>query len=321
MALVAIVIGRIDAKRLVRDLLEHDAFGVAASVAFWFFLSLVPLLVLAGFLIGQVARARGMDALTAPLLDIVPGSAEELVRSEIVRLAGSRTSSIAPLGALGFLWTASSGLHNLMDVIEVAVNARRQAWWWKRTMALAWVIVGLTTACVLAVVLVQVGSWNQPSTSTSTSTPTPTPTPHSSRASAHPAAPSHPRPDLGQRVEKALQRPADQAVAAVLLLVAGTAFLAAFYRFSVEHPPLVRRRIWPGAIAAVGSWLAVSWVFGAYAASLANYALYYGSLTAVAILLLWLYLTSLSLVVGAEVNAQLEGVRSALSRAPRPARA
>src|ERR1700678_3014948 len=49
--LVAIVMGGIDAKRLVRDLLAHDAFGVAASVAFWFFLSLIPLLVVAGFLI------------------------------------------------------------------------------------------------------------------------------------------------------------------------------------------------------------------------------------------------------------------------------
>jgi membrane protein len=313
------VIGAIDAKRLVRDLLEHDAFGVAASVAFWFFLSLVPLLVLAGFLVGQVARARGMDALTGPLLDIVPGSAEDLVRGEIVRLAGSRTSSIAPLGALGFLWSASSGLHNLMDVIEVAVDARRLAWWWQRTMALGWVIVGLATACGLALVLVQVDSWSQ--LSTPTPTPTPTPTSRTSRPSAHGAAPAHPRPDLGQRVHKALQKPVDQAVAAGLMLLAGTALLSAFYRFAVEHPPLVRRRIWPGAITAVGSWLAVSWVFGAYAASLANYAVYYGSLAAVAILLLWLYLTSLSLVVGAEVNAQLEGVRSALSRAPRPARA
>jgi membrane protein len=43
--------------------------------------------------------------------------------------------------------------------------------------------------------------------------------------------------------------------------------------------------------------------------SLGNYALYYGSLAAVAVLLIWLYLSSLALVFGAEVNAQLEGVR------------
>jgi membrane protein len=56
-------------------------------------------------------------------------------------------------------------------------------------------------------------------------------------------------------------------------------------------------------------WLAVSWAFGNYVISLAEYAVYYGSLAAVAVLLLWLYLTSLSLLLGAEVNAILEGVR------------
>ena len=53
----------------------------------------------------------------------------------------------------------------------------------------------------------------------------------------------------------------------------------------------------------------VSWAFEAYALSIADYALYYGSLAAVAVLLVWLYLTSLALVLGAEMNAQLEGVR------------
>jgi membrane protein len=64
-------------------------------------------------------------------------------------------------------------------------------------------------------------------------------------------------------------------------------------------------------------WLIVSWAFGAYAVSVSAYALYYGSLAAVAVLLVWLYLTSLSLVLGAEVNADLERVDS---RAPRTGR-
>ena len=85
--------------------------------------------------------------------------------------------------------------------------------------------------------------------------------------------------------------------------------LAGFYRFAVEHPSGVKRRVWPGAAAAIGSWLVVSWGFGAYVVSIADYALYYGSLAAVAVLLVWLYLTSLALVLGAEVNAELEGVR------------
>jgi membrane protein len=74
----------------------------------------------------------------------------------------------------------------------------------------------------------------------------------------------------------------------------------------VEHPTGVRRRVWPGTFTAVASWLVVSWGFGLYAVSMSSYALYYGSLAAVAVMMVWLYLTSLSLVVGAEVNAHLE---------------
>jgi membrane protein len=97
--------------------------------------------------------------------------------------------------------------------------------------------------------------------------------------------------------------------AALSMLAVGMAFLAGFYRFAVERPPGRRRHVVPGTIAAVTCWLIVSWGFGTYVASTADYALYYGSLAAVAVLLVWLYLTSLALIVGAEVNALFEGER------------
>jgi membrane protein len=53
----------------------------------------------------------------------------------------------------------------------------------------------------------------------------------------------------------------------------------------------------------------VTYGFAAYVRTLADDALFYGSAAAVATLLVWLYLSSLALLVGAEVNAQLEGVR------------
>ena len=95
-------------------------------------------------------------------------------------------------------------------------------------------------------------------------------------------------------------------MAGAFTLVAGMGFLAGFYRFAVEHSGAFRRRVWPGTLAAVLSWLVVSWAFGAYVGSIGDYALFYGSLAAVAVLLVWLYLTSLSIVLGAEVNTQLE---------------
>jgi membrane protein len=82
--------------------------------------------------------------------------------------------------------------------------------------------------------------------------------------------------------------------------------LAVFYRLAVGHPSTVRRRVWPGTLIAHVLWIAVSWVFGEYVRTMAHYAVFYGSLATVAVALLWLYLTSLALLTGAEVNAQLE---------------
>ena len=75
------------------------------------------------------------------------------------------------------------------------------------------------------------------------------------------------------------------------------------------HPRGVRRRVWAGTIVALVLWGLVSWAFGTYVKAIADYAVYYGSLATVAVILLWLYLSSLSLLVGAEVNAHLEGMR------------
>jgi len=306
------------AQRFVRGLLQHNAFEAAASIAFWFFLSLMPLLVLVGFLIGRVARVRGVDALLGPLLEVVPGTAESLVRSELERLAGGSAASIAPLGVIGFLWTASSGLHNLMDVFEIAVRAVRRPWWKQRAIALGGVAAGLAAACVLAWLLVTLDSGFHdrepagPQAVASTLAPAPAQPAASRSDRAAGRAPSTPPRGKGAfkgRVHKVLQTPNEQLLAMLLLLSAGMTMLAGFYRVAVVHPTGVRRRVWPGALTAVGSWLLVSWGFEAYAVSIADYALYYGSLAAVAVLLVWLYLTSLSLVLGAEMNAQLEGVR------------
>ena len=93
------------------------------------------------------------------------------------------------------------------------------------------------------------------------------------------------------------------------LLLVSTLGLSVFYRYGITHPRGVHRQSWPGAIVAIGLFLLVSWAFGMYVATLGQYALYYGGLAAVAVLLFWLYLTSLALLVGAELNAQLEGIR------------
>jgi membrane protein len=305
---------------VVRGLTRNDAFKSAAAVAFWLFLSLAPLLVFLGFLLGQVARRRGVDALLGPALEVIPAASEALVREELGRLAGRDAAPIAPVSVAGFLWTASSGVHNLMDLFEAMVRATKRAYWKKRCLALGWVVAGLLAACLLAVTLVRFdsalrvhgpeGLHSAPLSSATTRLNAASSSGHEQDARrAIPRARTVPLnggalPQVSP--PSGLATTVGQVFAATSMLLFGTVFLASFYRVAVVRPRRVRRRVWPGTIAAVACWLGVSWAFGAYAASMADYALFYGSLAAVAVLLVWLYLTSLSLIVGFEVNALLE---------------
>ena len=86
--------------------------------------------------------------------------------------------------------------------------------------------------------------------------------------------------------------------------------LSAFFRISVRRGPVfTRRRVLPGVLVTVVLWSLTSVLFSFYVSTLSRYATLYGGLAAVAIFLFWLWLLALALLVGGEVNAQLDGIR------------
>jgi len=108
------------------------------------------------------------------------------------------------------------------------------------------------------------------------------------------------------------------AVAVPIAVVVGA--LAAFFRIAIRGPRPRERRIFPGVLATLLLWSIVSTAFSFYVSTLARYVTLYGGLAAVAIFLLWLWMLSLALLVGGEINAQLEGIRDMdLASLPPPA--
>lgn len=273
--------------RIARGLRDHDAFHAASAMAFNFFLSFIPLLVVLGYILGHIVRERGVDTFLVPVRTAMP-FATELVRRELERLADSH-ASIAPLATTSFLWMASSGTSSLMNTFEVALGARRRGYFEKRAIAILWVLGMIAALSGTLYAWINIDGVLHPGTFS-----------------------------LGERV--VVPRATWEPLALVIALgVVGTTGLAVLYRYAVEHPQGVERRAWPGAIVASVTATGITFGFGRYVGTLANYALFYGSAAAVATLLVWLYLASLALLLGAEVNAQLEGVRSAAHRGARPA--
>ena len=319
---------------VLRGLRHHGAVDSARLMAFNFFLSVVPLLVIIGYVLGRLVRRRGVEALVGPLLETIPDAAADLVRHELERLASHSSASIAPLSLVTFLWLTSSGIHQMMDVFELVARAPLRPWWKQRLLALATVVLAVGTLAMTSWGLVRsddfihrddppespaspapAASTAPAPSSSSSAQPSVPPSASSKPVSRTPHDPGSPAPlahsarSPGPRHVLSRTHPRwERALAGAAVLLVALLGLAVFYRFAVEHPPGIRRRAWTGAIVAIASWLLVSWVFGTYLGSLGTYAVYYGSLAAVAVLLVWLYLTSLALLLGAEVNAMLEGV-------------
>ena len=82
------------------------------------------------------------------------------------------------------------------------------------------------------------------------------------------------------------------------------AALGALYAFSMDKRPPIKQ-ILPGIIAALISWMIVSIGFSFYVENFAHYSLIYGTMGAMIVLLMWLYMTALVLILGAELNAAL----------------
>jgi membrane protein len=181
-----------------------------------------------------------------------------------------------------------------MDVFEQLVAAPPRSWWRQRVIAAFWVLGGVAALGALTWIVLFLDD------------------------AAVGARATNEVPSVVRRANALLAHGWQRIGALAVFFAMSTAALAAFYRTATVRLPGVRCRVWPGALVAMVSWAFVTWGFGAYVGTIAHYAVYYGGLAAIAIILLWLYLTSLALLVGAEVNAHLErtGETSSLRSPP-----
>lgn len=259
-------------------LYANDAAGKASEMAFWVFLGLVPLSAIVGWFVAAVAGGDVRASPIGALIAVAPGPAARLVDQQLERLH-AEGQTLAPLSAVGFIWLGSGGVHTAMRAIQISQTGKTRAWWLNRAWSVVVVLAFLlsVTGSTMALVL---------------STPT---------------------------VQKLLSRmhwlqtgwlevvryggvPFAMAVATVVA--------ALFFAVSMFRPdPKVQKRVWPGAVLSGVTWVLVSWGFSIYASTFARFPVFYGSLAAVALFLLWLWLSCLILLVGAEVNLQIDGMR------------
>lgn len=93
-------------------------------------------------------------------------------------------------------------------------------------------------------------------------------------------------------------------------VVAVVGYFALFFLYALAQDGRQPwRNIWPGTLAALAAWMALSWLYAWYVENIAHYSLLYGSIGTVIVLLIWLNMSAMTLVMGAELNGTLMSLR------------
>ena len=251
---------------------EDGVLTIAAAMAYYFFLSLFPL-VLFLLAVVSVAPVEGlMDWLLARAALFVPGDAYALIEATIRGFLGRPRSDLVSLGAVLALWTASSAFASVMDGLNRAYRVPEYRSWWRVRLQAMGLTVALSVLLILTFVLTIFGG--------------------------HLAA------LIGRWVG-----PRGEFVALLIswavVIGAGTVVVASIDYACPATPPRWRW-LTPGSLVFMLGFAAVSAAFSYYVQRFAAYDATYGSVGAVIVLLVWMYLLAAFLLLGGQVNALLE---------------
>ena len=252
---------------------DNRITSVAASVAFFGIRAVCPGVAAFVSLYGMYADVGSAQNHLAALAGVLPADSLTFIGGEMIRIAATKKASLGAtfIISLGLsLWSANAGIKALFGGLNVAYEEREKRGFIKLNL----ITLGFTLAILIFMLAAMAAMV------------------------AAPVALEFLRLDAQSRLLAMLRWP--------LLLVVVVAGLSVIYRFgpSREHPRW-RWITWGGVLAAFG-WLAVSLLFSWYVGSFAHYSVTYGSLGAVVGFMTWMWLTVTVILLGAELNAEME---------------
>ena len=264
-------------KRVWSEIQKDNVFGRAAELSYYFLLALFPFLIFLTSVIGLVlgSGTGTRHALFEYLGRIMPPSAFQLLDNTMREVLTSSSGGKVSFGVVAALWAASNGLSAITTTLNAAYDLEESRPWWKQRLIALGLTIALSILIILSLVLVVAGGhiaeWL------------------TSTFGLGPVFPT---------AWKIIQWP-------VVLGCMILAFALIYY-----FAPDFREQSWawltPGAAIGVALWLLVSIGFRVYLSFFDSYNATYGSLGAVIILMLWLYFTGTAVLIGGEVNSEIE---------------
>lgn len=250
---------------LKREWEEDHVMDVAGALSFAGIMALFPFLVFLVSLASLVIDPADAAALVSQLDRVAPPAVATILGDRIEALSAGGSPALLTVSALGAVWAASSGVSSLISALNTVYDVKESRPYW--------MVRGLSVLMTFGVAALAIAA--------------------SAIAVATPALASY----LGGPLGAVLLWARIPAAALLMLLV--TALL--YYLL-----PDVEQRFklfTPGSVVAVVLWVAGSLAFSHYVKSFGRYEVVYGALGGVIVLLLWIWLSALAILLGAEINA------------------
>lgn len=259
----------------VKDEIASDHVSlIAAGVAFYALLALFPAITALVAIGGLVLEPEQVVAQMQGLSGIMPQEVSDLIIGQAQEVAGSREGGLGLAAALGLalaLYSASKGMASLIEGLNVAYDEEETRGFFGLKIQTLLLTIGLILGVVLAVALLAV----------------------------LPAVLQF--VNLGSATEWLVM-----VLSWVLMFVVAITGLAILFRYGPSRDRPEWKWLSPGAVAAVAIWAVASAGFGFYVANFGSYNESFGSLAGAIILLMWLWISAFIVLMGAELNAEME---------------
>jgi membrane protein len=258
--------------RIWRNVVWHDCFGKAAELGFYFLLALFPLLI---FLLSLISFMRGAEEIIISWLGtLMPQDSMGMINKWIKNFLSRRSGGLLSFSLIFSLWSASQGVRALLVALNRAYEVEEGRPFWKSELLALAITLALCLLVIGGVVLITFGD---------------------------PLLRSFGNL-LGLEIGAGSLWSVLNYSTGMAMLILGMGFVY-FFAPNVQQD---LRQIAPGTLFAVTAFIIVSYLFSLYLRYAPSYQAVYGSLGAVIILMLWLYLMAFIMYLGGEINAEVQ---------------
>jgi len=268
------------AKRVWKGIERDEVFTRSAALSYYFFSALIPMVFFLMAVLGMFASQS--EHLRASLLnyaaEVMPPIAFTLIEKTLHEVSTTSTGLKLIFGLVLSLWSGTGGMSSIMDALDRCYHVEESRPYWKRMLVALGLTVTISVLTICALIMVLYGG------------------------------------DIAQFVGRHIGL-SGVAVFVWKIVQWPVAFFFVLVAFALIYfwgPDAEQEWKWitPGSLVGVLAWIGASLLFRIYLHFYNSYSKSYGSLGAVIVLLLWLYITGLAMLAGGEINAEIEHAAS-----------